>query len=134
MHYKFILKKDLPKMDVKAGYTIKCIGLVNSLADGLCYMLEEDSCITYAPVGKCLLDNRELFDKQIDEESLVDCKCPICGETRGVLKIQLWNGLNRDNDDYGINAVPIFEYACGHPDKYIPWEKGKPDSIIKATK
>lgn len=130
MNYKFTLLRDIA--GIKAGLVVKCHGLIKTAFQGICYVLEEGDSITYASVAHSPLSDPKVFRKEIDYSSLVDMKCPICGETRGILHIQLTNTGYR-SDDNVLKAVPMFEYACGHPFQYIPWHKSLPDEVVKAT-
>jgi len=45
-------------------------------------------------------------------EELTDMKCPVCGETRGLIQVD-WTYGHSNNPDVMI------EYACGHPSRSL---------------
>lgn len=45
-------------------------------------------------------------------EELTDMKCPVCGETRGLIQVDWIYG-------HGNNPDVMIEYACGHPSRSL---------------
>ena len=105
MYYTFTLLKNLPQHP--AGTVFQCEGISyppnRKLERKIPHYKIVDphkKCIIAIPVGGAL-DDPEWFKKEVDFAKVFDFKCPICGETRGILV--KW-------------AV---EYVCGHPSRKI---------------
>ena len=65
------------------------------------------------PIGGHL-DNPEWFKKEIYKDSLIDLKCPKCGNTEGEFFSTKYCNHNYEDDDYGVQFAVGIECICGH--------------------
>lgn len=105
MYYTFTLLKDIPQYP--AGTVFQCEGInyppnrkLEHKTPHYKMIDPRKKCIVSIPVGS-VLDDPEWFKKEVDYTKLFDFKCPICGETKGIL------------------VGWTIEYACEHPSREI---------------
>lgn len=60
-----------------------------------------------------IIDNPEWIKKEIDHSNSMDLKCPVCGETRGTIKV-CGRVEGNPSDGFHNTADVYFEYDCGH--------------------
>ena len=94
MEYRYVLLKDLPEH--KAGTVFRGFGKVSRL-----------------------YDNPEWFRKEIDEDRLIDLRCPKCSGTRVFLYSDEIYNLNKEREGFCrsgcIESALAFECVdCGH--------------------
>jgi len=90
MRYQFTLLKDLP--EYPAGTVFGCYG-ISYRFDERCkrgpyyevYGPSKCDGIRLEEVGG-VFDNPEWYKREPDFKSLLDLECPVCGETRGLLR------------------------------------------------
>lgn len=115
MMYTFTQLKDSP--DFPAGTVFHCHGIEEKGWNGkdgqwYLYTTPEDTFEHECEVGG-FLDDPVWFRKEIDWAALDDLKCPICGETRGVIITKDFRGGDREEGYFNGTEV-FFEYVCGH--------------------
>ena len=115
MIYKVTTLKDLP--GIKAGTEFRYVNC------GFSYnpesrLFNENTLRLDAETEKFLIEQVILGNPdgwvQIEPyyNDLTDMKCPVCGETRGLIQVD-WTYGHSNNPDVMI------EYACGHPSRSL---------------
>lgn len=115
MIYKVTTLKDLP--GIKAGTEFRYVNR------GFSYnpesrLFNENTLRLNAEIEKFLIKQVILSNPdgwvKIEPyyEELTDMKCPVCGETRGLIQVD-WTYGHSNNPDVMI------EYACGHPSRSL---------------
>lgn len=122
MYYEYTLLKDLPGCKAGKTYTFNEVPdeapkEVKDRYGESCFLnhtrrLKGDDCeIT---VDEKTLNDPEWFKKEIGYDRCNDVKCPICGETRGVMYVTKKRKYIWDWDTRGDVVKVYYEYACGH--------------------
>ena len=115
MIYKVTTLKDLP--GIKAGTEFRYVNRSFS-HDPELRLFNENTLRLNAEIEKFLikqviLNNPDGWVKiEPYYEELTDMKCPVCGETRGLIQVD-WTYGHSNNPDVMI------EYACGHPSRSL---------------
>ena len=103
MSYKGTLLKDLP--GIPAGSQFGAQDEVNG--HGQKYFLSD-----HPKLGGCkIIGDPEWVKLEVDPDRCIDMKCPVCGETRGVLittVVRAWA------DGYYYKPIVSFECICGY--------------------
>jgi len=113
MQYKFTLLKDLS--NYPAGTVFRYFKGKSQLLGSFkeLELMGIDRLASPLCIPQEVIDNPSWIKKEIDFDSLVDLKCPVCGETRGEVSVHLYRRGNPD-EGYSNCADVYFEYACGH--------------------
>lgn len=115
MIYKVTTLKDLP--GIKAGTEFQ---YVNSSFGHYAKLKLFDKTHPYLEsetekflIKQVILNNPDGWVKiEPYYEELTDMKCPVCGETCGLIQVDWENG-------HGSNPDVMIEYACGHPSRFL---------------
>ena len=116
MIYKVTTLKDLP--GIKAGTEFRYVNrgfsynpesrLFNEIANP--YLESETEKFL---IKQVILNNPDGWVKiEPYYEKLTDMKCPVCGETCGLIQVDWENGHSNNPD-------VMIEYACGHPSRSL---------------
>lgn len=119
MNYKLTLLKDLPNYPAGTQFYYRLTHAYSFFRDELIGM-ESYMGLTnnkYLNAGTLIpeeiIDNPEWVKKEIDYSTSLDLKCPICGETRGHIKV-CGRRVGDKYDGFHNSADVFFEYDCGH--------------------
>ena len=115
MQYKYTLLKDF------LTYPAGTIFIVRGVEENKYYdtwLLQDDGCIIKLnyklfPINS-FLDNPEWVKKELDEDNLIDLKCPKCGATKGDFFNTKYYNSHYNDDDYGIQFAIGIECICGY--------------------
>ena len=61
-----------------------------------------------------IIDDPNWFKKEIDQDELVNLRCPKCGGTQGAFFSTDYYRHDSGYDDYGLQFSVGFECLCGH--------------------
>lgn len=122
MYYKYTLLKDLPEAKAGTSWTFDeppeelKKEYRNKLDDETINLRAENQSFS---LSTKTLKNPEWFKKELAEDSLVEIKCPICGETHGRVYATKEYKYVWDDDARENVFTTWFEFACEHGTREI---------------